>query len=75
MSTIEQLNKLEIQINCIRREMITIISNINYLLSHNKRAIRTEEYKTLKTQYSLKIEEIYYLRTLKKELNNNSLAA
>ena len=76
MCTIDQRNKLETQINLIRGELIKIISEINYLLSRNKRAIRTEEYKTLKAQYNSKIEEIYYLRTLTRGLSvNNPLAA
>lgn len=70
MCTIEQRNKLETQINLIRGELIKIISEINYLLSHNRRAIQSDEYKTLKAQYNLKIEEIYYLRTLTRGLNS-----
>lgn len=75
MSASEQINKIELQINLLRLELIKIITAINRMLSNIPKATRTAEYQALKAEYQLKQEEIYCLRVMKKDLSKGSLAA
>jgi hypothetical protein len=75
MSTLEQINKIEIQINNLRLDLIRIIAEINRTIASGKRTTRSQEYIELKYNYQCKREEIHYLRGLIREMSGNSQAA
>jgi hypothetical protein len=75
MSTLEQINKLEIKINSLRLELIRIIAEINRTIASDRRITRNQAYTILKAEYQRKKEEIYYLRGLIREISGSSQAA
>jgi hypothetical protein len=71
MSNREQIKQVDLRINSLRIELIKIISQINYSIGHDRRAILSPQYKALKKEYYSKKEEINSLRYIKDTLSGN----
>ncbi len=68
MEALKQINNIEIKINSLRLELISIIADINRMVSTNNAKTRVNEYNALKKKYYDTNQEVELLNAEKNKL-------